>query len=109
VSYDDILPHAAAFVHHGGLGTTHAGVRAACTQLVLPGPVDQILHAEAVARCGAGICYVGPLVADAMGPLLGDLLSTPAYRSRAAVLRDRFAACGGVTRAVDLLVGLASA
>ena len=107
VCYDEVLPNAAAIVHHGGLGTTHAAVHAATPQLVLPGPIDQCLHAEAVARAGAGLMHVGPLTAEALGGRLRELLSSAQYRRSALRLREHFGRFGGVSRAAALLVDLA--
>lgn len=107
ISYDDVLPRVAAIVHHGGLGTAHAAVRAGTPQLVLPGPLDQILHAEAVSCAGVGTYYVGPITAEALVSRLQDLLSTSAYARAACALRGRFARQGGVPRAAELLVALA--
>jgi UDP:flavonoid glycosyltransferase YjiC (YdhE family) len=104
IDYEAVLPRARAIIQHGGLGTTHAAARAALPQLVLPGPIDQVLHAEAVARFGAGINYVGPLTPEALVPLVRDLLEAASYATQAATLQERFAACGGVPRAAELLV-----
>jgi len=107
LDYESVLPRASAIVHHGGLGTTHVSVRAAMPQLVLPGPIDQSIHAEAVSRFGAGLMYVGPLTADAIASRLRKILSCDRYRACALRLRDHFGAFGGVQTAADLLVALA--
>lgn len=52
--HDRLLPRAAGFIHHGGAGATHAGVRAGQPSLVVPSFADQFFWAERVALAGAG-------------------------------------------------------
>ena len=49
-----LLPHAAALVHHGGIGTTAEALRAAVPQLVLPWAFDQFDNAQRVVALGTG-------------------------------------------------------
>ena len=53
-SHDWLLPKMAAVVHHGGAGTTGAGLRLALPTLVCPFFGDQFFYGAAVAACGAG-------------------------------------------------------
>lgn len=54
-----LLPHCAAVVHHGGVGTTAAALEAGCPQLVLPLAWDQPDNAARVAALGVGLT-LGP-------------------------------------------------
>jgi UDP:flavonoid glycosyltransferase YjiC (YdhE family) len=45
-----ILPRAAALVHHGGIGTIALALRAACPQLIMPLANDQPDNAARIAR-----------------------------------------------------------
>lgn len=49
-----LLPHVAALVHHGGIGTTAEALRAGTPQLVVPLAHDQFDNAARVAALGAG-------------------------------------------------------
>ena len=49
-----LLPHAAALVHHGGIGTTAEALRAGTPQLVVPLAHDQFDNAARVAALGVG-------------------------------------------------------
>jgi rhamnosyltransferase subunit B len=49
-----LLPHCAALVHHGGIGTTAEALRAAVPQLVLPWAFDQFDNAQRVRALGVG-------------------------------------------------------
>ena len=109
LDYDSLLPRADVLIHHGGLGTTHAAVRAALPQVILPEVIDQCLHSEAVERSGAGVVQIGEVVADRLEQALRQVLSCVEYRERARVLQSRFAECGGVPAAATRLAAMASA
>jgi len=49
-----VLPDSAAFVHHGGSGTTHEGLRWGRPTIVCPFGVDQPFWGRRVNRLGAG-------------------------------------------------------
>ncbi len=100
-----VLPYAAAAIHHGGAGTTHAMVRAALPQIVVPHAADQIHQAQGLTRTGAGL-HIPPKdvtvdrLAAALAALLPDLAPV---RSNASALRAELAALGGVPAAAAIL------
>jgi len=49
-----LLPHCAAIIHHGGIGTTAKGLAAGCPQLIIPHAWDQLDNALRVEQLGAG-------------------------------------------------------
>ncbi len=49
-----LLPHCAAIVHHGGIGTTAKALATGTPQLVIPHAWDQFDNAQRVIRLGAG-------------------------------------------------------
>lgn len=49
-----LLPHAAALVHHGGIGTTAEALRAGVPQLVVPWAYDQFDNGARTVALGAG-------------------------------------------------------
>lgn len=108
LDYDQILPRASLLMHHGGLGTTHAGVRCAVPQLIMPGPVDQGLHAFAAARSGLALVLTGSLTAASIAAGIQEVVRLRSYRERAVDARREFAAGGGVAEAARHLVLLAS-
>ena len=55
VPFGAALRHAAAFVHHGGVGTVAQGLRAGVPQLVVPLGFDQFDNAARVEALGVGI------------------------------------------------------
>lgn len=100
-----LLPYAAAAIHHGGAGTTHALVRAALPQIVVPHAADQIHQAQGLARTGAGL-HLPPKevttarLAAALATILPDLAPV---RRQVTALRDEMATLGGIPTAVTLL------
>lgn len=72
--FSQLLPHLAAFVHHGGAGTTSQALRAGVPQLVRPMAYDQFDNAHHVQRLGVGervlpAAYEPAVVARVMGRL----------------------------------------
>lgn len=54
VPLGELLPHCAAVVHHGGIGTTARGLAAGIPQVVRPMAYDQFDNANRVERLGCG-------------------------------------------------------
>lgn len=100
-----ILPYAAAAIHHGGAGTTHALVVHAVPQVVVPHAADQHRQARAVAHIGAGF-HMPPRrttidnLVNCLAALLPDL---SVYRSHARTLQAEFDALGGIPAAATML------
>lgn len=100
-----LLPYAAAAIHHGGAGTTHALVRAALPQIVVPHAADQIHQAQGLTRTGAGV-HIPPKavtverLAAALAALLPDLAPV---RANVTALRDELVALGGAEAAATML------
>ncbi len=101
VAQDDVLPHAAAFVCHGGFGSTLGALAHGLPFVVLPlFSADQWENAGAVARAGAGLALdadratrraLDPPAAelsDALGPAVRRVLSEPSYRHAARRIAD---------------------
>lgn len=54
VPFSQLLPRAAAIVHHGGIGTTSQGLAAGIPQLIMPMAFDQPDNATRLGRLGVG-------------------------------------------------------
>ena len=48
VSFQAVLPKIYAIVHHGGVGSTHMGVKNGCVSFVIPHILDQHYWAEVI-------------------------------------------------------------
>ncbi|WP_310384694.1 glycosyltransferase [Roseateles sp.] len=98
-----LLPHLAAFVHHGGIGSTAQALRAGVPQLICPLAYDQFDNAQRAVRAGVAIelapkQYTAPAVAAALQRLMVD----PSVRANCRQAAERLAAQGpGIERACE--------
>lgn len=104
-----LLPRMAAVVHHGGAGTTAAGLRAGRPTVVIPHFVDQFFWGRQVARLGAGPAPLRRprLTVDLLAERLG-LALRPEVAQAAASVRDRMRhedGPGEAVRVLEQLVG----
>ncbi len=84
--FSTLLKHAAAFVHHGGIGTMSQGFAAGVPQLIMAMAHDQPDNADRLERLGAGIgLSVRQFTPKRVAHELQRLLSEPAFRQRAEV------------------------
>jgi UDP:flavonoid glycosyltransferase YjiC (YdhE family) len=93
VPMSQLLPHTAALVHHGGIGSCAQGFAAGVPQLLRPMSYDQFDNSRRVVRLGVGQeisvrQFTGQRIADA----LASLLSSPNVASRC---RDLASRCNG--------------
>ncbi len=95
VPHDALLPLLAGSVHHGGAGTTAAGLRAGVPSVAVPALFDQPYHGRRLADLGVGPEPVPlhRLTASGLAGLL-DAVAGDLYRDRAAEV-------GREARAVD--------
>jgi sterol 3beta-glucosyltransferase len=104
VPHDWLFPRTAAVVHHGGAGTTAAGLRAGRPTITVPFFGDQLFWGRRVEQVGAG---PPPIALRELTPerLAGAIRATedPAMRERAAALGERIRSEDGVGRAVEAI------
>ncbi len=105
VRHDWLFPRTAAVVHHGGSGTTAAGLRAGRPTLVCPVLGDQGFWGERVRDLGAGPAPLPArkLTARKLTPLLVQLVSKQRFRQRSVVLQERMLGEDGIGNAVRVL------
>ncbi len=77
VPFSQLLPRAAAVVHHGGIGSSSQGLSAGLPQLLMPMAYDQPDNAARLKRLGVAEAlpprkFRGPVVARALDRLLTD-------------------------------------
>jgi rhamnosyltransferase subunit B len=108
--YSELLPHAAATVHQGGVGTTAQALRAGRPTLIVPHIQDQPDNAERVARLGvARVLYRKLYTAEQAMAELTRLLSDNSYSARAADVAQEIRTEDGVAAACDALEEFAAA
>jgi vancomycin aglycone glucosyltransferase len=104
VNHAAVLPACRAAVHHGGAGTTAAGLRAGVPNLVLWSGLDQPVWATSVAHLEVG--FGRPFSESTLDSLSADLsaILAPRYAVRAkAVAQQMTLPSESLTRAADLL------
>jgi UDP:flavonoid glycosyltransferase YjiC (YdhE family) len=108
VNYAAIFPSCRAVVHHGGAGTTAAGLRAGIPMLVLWDVADQPLWGAQVTRMKVGRARrLSTATRESLVADLHDILA-PQYVTRACEIATRMTKpADSVTAAADLLEGAA--
>jgi UDP:flavonoid glycosyltransferase YjiC (YdhE family) len=103
--FDWLFPQMAAVVHHGGSGTTGAGLRAGVPSVIVPFVMDQFFWGERVAALGAGPRPVpyAKLSATRLAGAIDQAVSDPEISRRAAALGRDITAEDGLGRAVALV------
>ncbi len=102
-----LFPQMAAVVHHGGAGSTAAGLRAGVPSILVPHFADQPFWGQRVAALGAGPkAIMRPrLTAHKLADAIDTAVSNQTMRQKAAALGKAIRAEDGIGRAVDLIEG----
>ena len=102
VSHDWLLPQCCAVIHHGGAGTTAAGLRYQLPTFVCPFFGDQYMWGEMVHRAGVGPepCPISKLTTDVLIQKLSELTSTT-IKEAAIALSVKMDNDDGVVNALD--------
>ena len=105
IPFSWLFPRVAAVVHHGGAGTTAAGLRAGVPSIVTPFFGDQFYWGQRVADLGVGPEPVPRkrLTVGRLARAIQEAVTDPAMRRRAADLGARIQAEDGVGRAVAII------
>jgi len=107
----DSIPHAwlfarvAAVVHHGGAGTTGAGLRAGVPSIVLPFTTEQAFWGQRVHNLGVGPAPIprSKLTVDRLARAIEEAVTNTAMRQRAAELGSKIQAEDGIANAVEII------
>lgn len=105
VPHDWLFRRVDAVVHHGGSGTTAAGLRAGRPTLICPVLGDQPFWGRRTQELGAGPRPL-PLrnaTSSTLARRILDLVGNPSYRSAATALSELIATEDGLGNAVDAL------
>jgi sterol 3beta-glucosyltransferase len=106
------LPHNWLFdqvsmvIHHGGFGTTAAGLRSGVPSIVIPHIIDQYAWGQIVFKLGVGPGFIprGKLKAENLAAAISQALTDSNMRARAARVDEAIRAePDGVTQAVKLI------
>ncbi len=110
VAQDDVFPHAALVVCHGGSGSVLGTLSAGLPQVVMPMFADQPANAERVAAVGAGLALPGPgVTAVDLRRAISQVSGDGSFRTAAQKVATEMAALPSVDNAVAALLELAGA
>lgn len=107
----DSIPHSwlfsqiAAVVHHGGAGTTAAGLQAGVPSIIIPFFGDQPFWGQRVADLGVGPKPIPrrQLTVERLAQAIQTAVTDSTMRQRAADLGARIRAEDGITKAVEII------
>jgi len=102
VPHDWLFPRMSAVVHHGGAGTTAAGLRAGVPNVIIPFFGDQAFWAWRIDALGAGVKGIPRkrLSAEKLAESIDRAAADESIRAIAAELRERIRSEDGVETAV---------
>jgi sterol 3beta-glucosyltransferase len=100
--HDWLFPQVAVVVHHGGAGTTHAGLRAGRQTLICPVFGDQPFWGRRVHALGAGPTPIpqANASAESLAAAMDEMVGNQQMRARAEDIGRRMAADAGTEAAV---------
>ncbi len=105
VPHSWLFPRMSAVVHHGGAGTTAAGLRAGVPSLITPFMMDQYFWADQVVKSGVGPRMVDAkrLTAEKLAQAIHTAITDNAMCACAATFGEKIRAENGVARAVEII------
>ena len=106
VPHSWLFPRMSAVVHHGGAGTTGAGLRAGVPSIVTPFVADQPNWARRIEALGVGTRAIPfrELTAELLADAIRQATSDTAMRQRATALGEQIRHEDGVGTTVDLFM-----
>jgi len=107
VPFSQVLPRAAALVHHGGIGTLSQALAAGIPHLVMPMAYDQPDNARRLVRLGVALAIPRPkFTLPRVVPALQSLLETPTVQERCLELASSMRGVDAIGRAAQLITAL---
>ena len=105
ISHDWLFPRMAAVVHHGGAGTTAAGLRAGVPTVIIPFTVDQPFWGWRVHELGVGPKWIlrKKLTAEKLAAAIDQAVHDQAMARRANALGKMIRTEDGLRTAVQLV------
>ncbi len=100
-----LFPRMSAVVHHGGAGTTAAGLRAGVPTVIIPFMGDQAFWGRRTAHLGVGTAPIPRkrLTAQSLAAAITRTVTDQAMRQRAAELGEKIRAEDGISNAVQVI------
>jgi len=111
LSFEWLFPHMSALVHHGGAGTTAAGLKAGLPALVIPHFQDQLFWGRRVHALGGGPKPIPrkTLTASKLAESITRMLTDLEMRDKARQVGEKISQEEGLQRALDIILALLKA
>jgi UDP:flavonoid glycosyltransferase YjiC (YdhE family) len=105
VPFSWLFPRVAAVIHHGGAGTTAAGLRAGIPSVVIPFFGDQFFWGQRVVELGAGPETVPrkKLTVERLVKAIQETVTNKIMRQKAMDLGVKIQAEDGISNAVSVI------
>jgi sterol 3beta-glucosyltransferase len=105
ISHSWLFPRVAAVVHHGGAGTTAAGLRAGVPTIIVPFFGDQPFWGRQVAELGVGTNPIPrkQLTAKGLATAIQRVVHDQSMRQKAIELGARIRSEDGIANVVDII------
>lgn len=100
--HDKLFPHVAGVVHHGGAGTTAAGLHAGRPTFVVPQAIDQPYWGRRISKlgCGPEPVWLRKLTPVILASKLRELTTYKEYGENAEALSQKLATEDGPAKAI---------
>jgi sterol 3beta-glucosyltransferase len=108
VSHEWLFPHTAAVVHHGGAGTTAAGLRAGKPTVICPFIADQPFWGSVVNKLGVGPVPIPQqqLSVEKLASTITTAVTDVEMKRCAAMIGDKIRAEDGIAAAIHVIEAL---
>ncbi len=105
VPHSWLFPRVKAVIHHGGAGTTAAGLSAGVPSIIVPFHGDQPFWGRLIAKLGVGPNPIPrkKLSADKLAKAIQEVVTNQVMRESAANLGSKIRAEDGITRAIEII------
>jgi sterol 3beta-glucosyltransferase len=109
ISHSWLFPRMAAVVHHGGAGTTAAGLRAGVPSIVIPFFGDQLFWGQRVEKLGVGTAPIPrkKLTVELLAQAIDRAVTDRVMHQRATNLGAKIQTEDGITNAVRAIESIA--
>lgn len=106
--FEELLPRAAALIHHGGIGTCFEAFNAGIPQIVIPKAFDQMDNAVRVAKLGLGLNMSRTAFAATGAGALSRMMGNSKILRACADARDRCGDEDGIEDACTMVEAMAA-